>query len=110
MRISHEAIYQVLYVQGRDALKGKLVACLGSSAIGTLVERTTGFTMLWHLPRMDEHGQTPTDTNENTNGLLRQYFPKGSDLARHGAEELNNRPRQTLNRTTPLEKFAGVFQ
>ena len=107
MRISHEAIYQALYVQGRGALKRELVACLrtgralrvprartrgrgkkfvtpeiliserpaeaddravpghwegdliiglDSSAIGTLVERTTRFTMLLHLPRMDGHG------------------------------------------------------
>jgi hypothetical protein len=108
MRISHEAIYQALYVQGRGALRRELTACLrtgrvlrtprartrgrgkhftspevmisqrpaevedravpghwggdliigmGSSAIGTLVERTTRFTMLLHLPRMDEYGQ-----------------------------------------------------
>src|SRR3954465_1797053 len=107
MRISHEAIYQALYVQGRGALgrewtaclrtgralrvprarsrragkgfvdpavlisqrpteaadravpghwEGDLVVGLGSSAIGTLVERTTRFTMLLHLPRMDGHG------------------------------------------------------
>jgi IS30 family transposase len=51
-------------------------------------------------------------TNENTNGLLRQYFPKGSDLSTHGAEELrrvqdrvNNRPRKTLDWRTPVEVF-----
>jgi IS30 family transposase len=49
-------------------------------------------------------------TNENTNGLLRQYFPKGTDLARWSAEEieavattLNNRPRKTLGWRTPAE-------
>ena len=228
MRISHEAIYQALYVQGRGALRRELIACLrsgralrvprartrgrgkkfvspeimisqrpaeaddravpghwegdlilglGSSAIGTLVERTTRFTMLLHLPRMDGHGQQPTvkngpplaghgaeavrdaitasittlpdqlrrslawdqgaemaqhaqlriDTglpiyfcdprspwqrgsNENTNGLLRQYFPKGTDLSQHSAEDLaavalalNTRPRKTLGWKTPAE-------
>ena len=228
MRISHEAIYQALYIQGRGALKRELSACLrtgralrlprerarnrgkafiadalmisdrpaeigdravpghwegdlilglGSSAIGTLVERTTRFTMLLHLPRMEGHGagtsskngpalaghgaeavrnaiastigglpahlrrsltwdqgaemaqhtQLRIDTgldiyfcdpqspwqrgsNENTNGLLRQYFPKGTDLSQHGAEELsavahalNTRPRKTLGWRTPGE-------
>jgi IS30 family transposase len=228
MRISHEAIYQALYIQGRGALKRELVACLrtgralrvprartrgrgkkfvtpdiliserpaeaddravpghwegdlilgvGSSAIGTLVERTTRFTMLLWLPRMDGHGTEPKvhngpplaghgaeavkdaiaaviailpsqlrrsltwdqgsemaqhaqlriDTglaiyfcdpqspwqrgsNENTNGLLRQYFPKGTDLSRHTRDDLdavalalNTRPRKTLNWKTPAE-------
>ena len=230
MRISHEAIYQALYVQGRGALKRELVACLRTgralrvprararqrrdgiitpevmiserpaevedravpghwegdliiglnrSAIGTLVERTTRFTMLLHLPRMDGYGVEPRikngpalagygaeavrdaicssittlpdqlrrsltwdrgkemtqhaqlridtgvqvyfadphspwqrGTNENTNGLLRQYFPKGTDLSRHGIAELeavaaalNNRPRKTLDWKTPAEVF-----
>ena len=147
------------------------------SAIGTLVERTTRFTMLLHLPRMagygiiapikngpalggygalamkdaiaakittlpqnlhqtltwdrgkelaahaqlsvdtgvqvyfaDPHSPWQRGTNENTNGLLRQYFPKGTDLSRWDAEEidavamaLNNRPRKTLNWRTPAE-------
>jgi IS30 family transposase len=114
MRISHEAIYQALYIQGRGALKRELVACLrtgraprtprerarqsgkkfvteevkisqrpaeaedravpghwegdlilgtGSSAIGTLVERTTRLTMLLRLPRMPEHGRQPAKKN-----------------------------------------------
>jgi IS30 family transposase len=227
MRISHEAIYQALYVQGRGALKRELVACLRtgralrvprartrggkkfvtstvmiserpaeaddravpghwegdlilgleSSAIGTLIERTSRFTMLLHLPRMEGHGtqdrakngpalaghgaeavrdaiaasittlprelrrsltwdqgaemaqhaQLRIDanvdvyfcephspwqrgTNENTNGLLRQYFPKGTDLSRHSREDLaavadalNSRPRKTLDWSTPAE-------
>jgi IS30 family transposase len=228
MRISHEAIYQALFVQGRGALRRELTACLrtgrvlrmprarsrrrgktfispdimisqrpaeaadravpghwegdlilglGSSAIGTLVERTTRFTLLLHLPRMTGHGHEPRvkngpalaghgagavrdaitrtiitlpeqlrrsltwdqgaemalhaclkidagvqvyfcdphspwqrGTNENTNGLLRQYFPKGTDLSMHSAEEiaavaaaLNSRPRKTLDWKTPAE-------
>jgi IS30 family transposase len=230
MRISHEAIYQALYIQGRGALRRELSACLrtgralrvprarsrgrgkshvvpevmisqrpaevtdravpghwegdlilglGSSAIGTLVERTTRFTMLLHLPRMAGHGDgvrvkngpalaghgaeavrdaiactittLPTQlrrsltwdqgaelsqhaqlrvdtgvqiyfcdphspwqrgTNENTNGLLRQYFPKGTDLSLHSEEALeavaatlNTRPRKTLGWRTPAEAF-----
>jgi IS30 family transposase len=113
MRVSHEAIYQALYVQGRGALRRELTACLrtgralrvprartrgrgkkfvspeiliserpaevadravpgqwegdlilglGSSAIGTLVERSTRFTMLLHLPRMDAYGQPGSTT------------------------------------------------
>jgi len=228
MRISPEAIYQALFIQGRGALKRELVACLRtgralrvprartkgrgkkfvtaevmiserpaeaddravpghwegdlivgleSSAIGTLVERTTRFTMLLELPRMEGHGDEPRvkngpalaghgaeavrdaiaatiatlpeqlrrsltwdqgaemaqhvslrintgleiyfcdphspwqrGTNENTNGLLRQYFPKGTDLSRHSrdhldavAHALNTRPRKTLGWKTPAE-------
>jgi len=234
MRISHEAIYQALYIQGRGALKRELTACLRtgralrvprarclrrgksfvtpevliserppevedravpghwegdlilglkSSAIGTLVERTTRFTMLLHLPPMDGHGVTPRakngpalaghgagavreaiagtiarlpehlrrsltwdqgaemaeharlridaglqvyfcdprspwqrGTNENTNGLLRQYFPKGTDLSAHSVDDLaavaaalNSRPRKTLNWKTPAEALDAVL-
>ena len=234
MRISHEAIYQALFVQGRGALRRELTACLrsgralrvprartrgrgksfvapeimiserppevedravpghwegdlilglGSSAIGTLVERTTRFTLLLHLPRMAEHGEPrrkngpalaghgaaavreaitrtiatlPTQlrrsltwdqgaemaeharlsidagvqvyfcdphspwqraTNENTNGLLRQYFPKGTDLSAHGFDELsavaatlNTRPRKTLGWKTPAESLDALLK
>jgi IS30 family transposase len=235
MRISHEAIYQALYVQGRGALKRELVACLRtgralrvpqartrgrgkkfvtaevmiserpaeaddravpghwegdlilgleSSAIGTLVERTSRFTMLLHLPRMEGHGHQPRvkngpalgghgaeavrdaivasiatlpeqlrrsltwdqgaemaqhaqlridadidvyfcdphspwqrGTNENTNGLLRQYFPRGTDLSRHSSEDLaavaaalNSRPRKTLAWRTPAEELDRYLQ
>jgi IS30 family transposase len=230
MRISHEAIYQALYIQSRGVLRRELVTCLrtgrvlrvprararsqgktfvspeamiserpseaddravpghwegdliiglNSSAIATLVERTTRFTMLIHLPRMEGHGDlaqakngpalaghgaeavrdaiatnfvTLPDqlrrsltwdqgaemaqhaqlkinagleiyfcdphspwqrgTNENTNGLLRQYFPKGTDISRYGPNELaavavalNGRPRKVLDWRTPAEAF-----
>jgi IS30 family transposase len=235
MRISHEAIYQALYVQGRGALRRELTACLrtgralrvprartkgrgkkfvtpevmiserpaevadravpghwegdliiglNKSAIGTLVERTTRFTMLLRLPPMQGHGTEPRvkngpplaghgaeavrdaiadqimvlpeqlrrsltwdqgaelaqhvqlridtglaiyfadphspwqrGTNENTNGLLRQYFPKGTDLARHSRDELdavalslNTRPRKTLGWKTPAEALNELLQ
>jgi IS30 family transposase len=128
MQISHEAIYQALYVQGRGGLRRELVACLrtgralrvpqarsrgrgkqfvtpeilisqrpaeaddravpghwegdlilglGSSAIGTLVERTTRFTMLLHLPRMRGHGEVPSVKN-------------GPALAGHGAQAVRD--------------------
>jgi IS30 family transposase len=157
--------------------EGDLIIGLDRSAIGTLVERTTRFTMLLHLPRMDgwgvesrvkngpalaghgaeavreaiaatittlpdqlrrtltwdrgkelaQHAKLTIDTNvrvffadphspwqrgtnENTNGLLRQYFPKGTDLARWNIDELeavaatlNSRPRKALGWKTPAE-------
>jgi IS30 family transposase len=157
--------------------EGDLILGLGSSAIGTLVERTTRFTILLHLPRMaghgpgtrakngpalaghgaeavrdaitrtittlpeqlrrsltwdqgaemtqhanlridtglrvyfcDPHSPWQRGTNENTNGLLRQYFPKGTDLSVHSADDvaavaiaLNGRPRKTLGWRTPAE-------
>jgi IS30 family transposase len=234
MRISHEAIYQSLYVQGRGALRRELTACLrtgralrvprartgrgkafvmpevlisnrpatvddravpghwegdlilglASSAIGTLVERMTRFTLLLHLPPLPEHGVRPRvkngpalaghgaeavrdaitrtiislpkqlrksltwdqgaemsqharlridtglkvyfcdpqspwqrGTNENTNGLLRQYFPKGTDLSVHSATDLaavalalNTRPRKTLGWRTPAEALNDVLR
>ena len=137
----------------------------GASAIGTLVERTTRYVMLLHLPHgrsaeqvrtamaatiqqlpaslrrsitwdqgreMTQHAQFTIDTgvavyfcdphspwqrgsNENTNGLLRQYFPKSTDLSCHGphdlqaaADSLNARPRKTLGWKTPAEKLAEL--
>lgn len=230
MRISHEAIYQALYIQGRGALRRELVSCLRTgralrvpraraqskswahvsedvmisnrpeealdravpghwegdliiglnrSAIGTLVERSSRFTVLVHLPREEGYGLIPRrkngpalagysavtmasalksavtempellwqsltwdrgkelsdharftiesgvkvffadphspwqrGTNENTNGLLRQYFPKGTHLSRWSTREikavasaLNSRPRKTLGWRTPAEKL-----
>lgn len=230
MRVSHETIYQSLYVQGRGALRRELSACLRTgralreprsrtarsgrsfvteevkisqrpaeaadravpghwegdliiglekSAIGTLVERSSRYTMLLHLPRMEGFGASPyvkngpplaghgaqavrdaitaqigvlpeqlrrsltwdqggelaqhaqlkidagisvyfcephspwqRPSNENTNGLLRQYFPKGTDLCRWTEEELqavvctlNARPRKSLDWRTPAEVY-----
>lgn len=163
--------------------EGDLILGLDSSAIGTLVERTTRFTMLLRLPRLDGHGNTPRTkhgpalaghgaeavrgaivesvgklpehlrrsltwdqgaemsqhaqlrvdtglaiyfcdpqspwqrgTNENTNGVLRQYFPKGTDLSRHTAQDLaavaatlKSRPRKTLGWRTPAEAFNDLL-
>ena len=157
--------------------EGDLLIGLRRSAVGTLVERTTRFTILIHLPRAEGYGVIPRTkngptlagygadtmkdalaasmaalpeqlrrsltwdrgkelsahaaftaatkipvyfadpkslwqrgTNENTNGLLRHYFPKGTDLSRWTAEEiqavaatLNNRPRKILGWRTPAE-------
>ena len=138
----------------------------GLSAIGTLVERTTRYVILLHLPEgrtaaevrtamtiavealpakfaqtltwdqgieMREHATFTIDTgidvyfcdphspwqrgsNENTNGLLRQYFPKSTDLSVHtaatlqaAADSINSRPRKTLGWMTPSEKLAELF-
>jgi len=159
--------------------EGDLLIGLERSAIGTVVERTTKFTILVHLPReagyrhketikngpalagygaltmknalantmsdlpaqlarsltwdrgkeMSEHAKFKVETgipvffadphspwqrgtNENTNGLLRQYFPKGTDISRWTADDLeavahalNTRPRKTLGWKTPAEAF-----
>lgn len=140
-----------------------IIGACGRSAIGTIVERRSRFTLLAHLPdnhtaaavasavttqltqlpdqvkahtltwdqgiEMAHHSKIAIDadvqiffcdpaspwqrpTNENHNGLLRQYFPKGTDLAVHGAEylafvadELNDRPRRVLGYRTPREVF-----
>jgi IS30 family transposase len=216
MRVSHETIYQSLFVQGRGELRRELARCLrsgrtarrhqgrvetrgkhpnmvmisdrpaeiedravpghwegdliigagGKSAVGTLVERSTRFVLLLHLPKNDHgaivvekamrwaltslpdelarsvtwdqgremafhveftvatgipiyfcdpHSPWQRGSNENTNGLLRQYMPKSTDLNEHSSADLlriqrslNGRPRKTLGYMTPSEKFAEL--
>jgi transposase, IS30 family len=217
MWVSHETIYQSLYVQSRGALRRELTACLrtgrairrpkrradeprgrikdmvmiserpaevedravagdwegdliigkdSGSAIGTLVERATRYVLLLHLPAnhgavavqdamleaiagldqrlrtsvtwdqgkemanhaiiteksgmkiyfCDPHSPWQRGSNENTNGLLRQYFPKGTDLSIHTrqhldfvAAELNARPRETLDWHTPTQRLKELL-
>jgi IS30 family transposase len=216
MWVSHETIYQSLFIQGRGELRRELSRCLrtgraerrprsrieqrgqipgmvmiserpaevedravpghwegdliigrnGRSAVGTLVERSTRYVLLLHLPEgraavnvneamksaiaelpaelmrsitwdqgkeLSSHHQFSVDTgiavyfcdphspwqrgsNENTNGLLRQYMPKGTDLSVHTKEDLerfarslNNRPRETLGFMKPSEKLAELL-
>jgi len=217
MRVSHETIYQSLFIQGKGSLRKELWRCLRTgratrraqgrakstkgqirdmvmiserpaevedravpghwegdllmgkrqTAIGTLVERWSRYVMLFGLPEgnsaeavrdaltatvqrlpdhlwqsltwdqgkeMAQHVQFSVDTgvdvyfcdpkspwqrgtNENTNGLLRQYFPKGTDMSRltqedldQAAYSLNTRPRQTLGGMTPSDKLAETLQ
>jgi len=64
----------------------------------------------------DSHSPWQRGSNENANGLLRDYFPKGTDLSTHSAEHLlavenerNSRPRQVLNDRTPAQLFGALL-
>jgi IS30 family transposase len=92
MQVSPETIYQSLYVQSRGALRRDLAVCL---RMGRALRR---------------------GTLENTNGLLRQYFPKGTDLGVHSSEdldwvaqELNDRPRKRLAFMKPIELIGDLL-
>src|SRR5260370_476643 len=95
MRVSHETIYQSIYVYPRGDLLKQLKTSL-------LRGRDT------RRPRGCRHA----GTNENTNGLRREYLPKGTDLSQHTPaqlqaiqDDLNDRPRKRLGYRTPREEF-----
>jgi IS30 family transposase len=109
MRVSHETIHLSLYVQTRGALRKELTHYLRprhEMAAHARFSVPTGVPVYF----CDPPSPWQRGSNENTNGLLRQYFPKPSDLApfsQHDldavAAELNGRPRQTLGWMTPSQ-------
>ena len=84
---------------------------------GVEMARHAAFTLATEVDVYFAHAHSPWErgTNENTNGLIREYLPKGTPITDDQrylnaiAEELNNRPRRTLGWMTPVEKFAELL-
>jgi IS30 family transposase len=137
LRMSHETIYQCLYLQARGELRTQLTLALRQGRTRR-VNRSRTTVARGEIPDMvniserpveaedravpgltgidvyfcDSHSPWQRGSNENTNGLLRQDFPKGTDLSDYAqaeldavADELNNSPRQTLGWLKPTEVF-----
>ena len=138
-QVSHETIYRSLFIQARNTRYAMLVKVTGKdteTVINALIKNARKLpeelyqSLTWDRGKeMADHRrftlatdiqvyfcdpQNPWQrgTNENTNGLLRQYFPKGTDLSGYSqaklnavARRLNERPRKTLDYETPAERF-----
>ncbi len=130
--VERQTRYVMLAYLGRDARTDTVTAAIAEQI--TRLPEHLRVSLTWDQGReMARHAQFTVATgvtvyfcdprspwqrgsNENTNGLLRQYFPKGTDLADHDqahldrvAAELNNRPRQTLGWMTPAEKITALL-
>ena len=99
---------------GFDSLPGVLILELRGAEIAQHVRLKIDAGVRVYF--CDPHSPWQRGTNENTNGLLRQYFPKGTDLSMHNAEEiaavaatLNSRPRKTLAWKTPAEALEQLL-